>query len=185
MQVSRLHGLLAILLTLAACGDVTSSSDRFKGSAVVGGYQVGWNKVLKTNDPASRTPLFFSFTPTDTGASGVTEANWQREAQRQNVPVEVVKRMFNPPYIYPSSTGGVASCTAFVIRQGGCRHIKTPSDAEKVSLARAALQTSATCRWIGYDRGFDTMMRARAGAIATTLWARADCSSPPLPRDTS
>ncbi len=136
---------------------------------------MSWNNVVRTNDPASQTPLFFSFTPMDVRAHGVTEANWTTEARKQNLPVESVKRLFNEPYIYPSKDGGVASCTGFAIRKGLCGHLKSFSNAERVSMARQALMTSNTCRWVGFDQGYDASMKARAGAEANTLWVKAAC----------
>ncbi|MEM1224023.1 MAG: hypothetical protein AAGH40_14840 [Verrucomicrobiota bacterium] len=175
MLNSRSVGLILISLTLVACG-VSSSSDQFKGEAVIGLHKVIWNTVLKTDDPVTQTPLLFEFASTVRSEHGVTEANWEAEAKLQDLPVEVVKLQFEAKDIYPSEMGGVALCTVMAIREGFCEEIEILTLKQKVSKARQALFTNEPCNWIGFDPTFDTLNSDRAGAKEFTLWVKADCS---------
>lgn len=173
----RALGLGALGL-LAAC--VGAGSGNFgagsKSEAIVGPYRVTWMKgpeLTRQND--GLTPLMFMFawaSPAD--GSGVSEADWQREAALQGVDVYTVRTIMGPE-VYNGKNGRLAICTIGAIDEGLCGHQLNLSVAQRAVMAQQALAAAPTCRWVGFDPAYNALVSNAAGAASHTLHVRADC----------
>lgn len=66
------------------------------------GYKINYGPTrVKSSAPAGRTPLLFTFTPGETHRlNGVTDAQFQKEAENSGLTVQTVKILYGEaPYI--------------------------------------------------------------------------------------
>ncbi len=169
-------GMFAIFLT--ACVSSTGNDvSRAGGEATLGGFNVRWSPIpaLKSRVPTGHTPLIFTFTNLKpTYSKGVTEADWERRAQKTGMAVSDLKN-FMGESAYKGPDGELRVCTYFAIQKGLCGKKLGLSVQKRAAMAQSVLAQSDRCQWIGFDPNYHRLNAHQLGAENATLHVAASC----------
>lgn len=167
--------LLCAMLVLAGCGSSTSTTQR--ETAQFGPYLVRFIPIpaLKERVPDGLTPLMFTFSWADPNTNtGITEADWEREAARAGLTVELLKRVHGEDF-YKGPDGSLRKCTYFAKSKGLCGKPLGLSISQRSDLAKKLLARSTACNWVGFDQAYHTRAAYNLGAQDDTLHVAAAC----------
>jgi len=120
------------------------------------------------------TPLIFIFVDTRPLPNGLTEKEWEIEANKRGLDVETTKRVFGPAS-YKGPNGQLRRCTILAARKGECKTNPAPSLDKRIDMAKRVLAQDPTCEWVGFDRAYNDRTAYTFGAEEFTLHVAAKC----------
>lgn len=164
--------VLALAIVLGVSG--AAQARALKGQAVVGKYAVAWGEFGKQPAGGSKTLLFFFAWKDPSVGTGVSEADWQKEAARQKVSVADLKSALGGD-VYRPAGGGVAICTMNAVKKGLCGKKLGLSEKARAEMAAAVLAKDGRCATSGFDAAYHRQMGAALGALDNILVLRATC----------
>lgn len=178
MRIISYISVLMFTLVLTACSESSSQSSRgIGGEGIIGDYKVKWSRGPRVETPTNDnlTPLAFVFAWTaSAGSNGVTQEDWQREADRFGVSTETMRIVLGTT-VRKTPDGRLAGCSMSAIEQGLCGRRLALSIDQRATMAQQMVDANAKCSWVGFDPAYNSRVTNMAGAASRTLHVRADC----------
>lgn len=170
--------VLMCVLGLVGCGSTYGGGSKAQGKAQIDGYSVSWGAIsaLKDRVPQGLTPLMFRYSSLGGAPSnGVTQQDWEREAQKWGMGVSDLKSTVFGGSAYKGPDGALRVCTISAIQRGLCGKKLGLSVARRVAYAERIITQSGQCRWVGFDPSYNARTARSLGAEDFSLHVAADC----------
>ena len=129
----------------------------------------------KSNDGLTPLAFFFSHTSRLQPTNTISEKKWQSEADRLGISLHFLKTMTGRN-AFVNEQGHIVGCNIHLQQKGLCGGpvFKLPVD-QRVSYAKALVERSARCRWIGFDMNYHLQMAYSSGGGDHVLFVKAQC----------